>query len=369
VYTRDLYWCCHYSSQQLPKLQQQLEQTLELYVQLQNAAADPQQQQRMGQQSKHAWVRDAQELYHEQRQLDAAWQLIDALLPRVEALFLKQMLTEDAGWLTKHVAGHIPGASTSTRSSSSSAAMVQQQVAETLEQQQQQWGWTELQHQMQGLFAAVTGATASRDAVRTSTGTMQAAAAAAAAVTQSAEDPRMLLGAAPPTVQLPMWGSVKEHNWNDQADRAAACSSISAVLLQQTHTRYNKNNNSNSSSRGSSRGSSSGVAAQPPAVTAAGSSVDAQAAAAERLLLLNAEQQPLVLRGVAADWPAVSQQGWGLGWLSQQGFRGKVRLARSLQFPFVEPQLVQYLDQIAGEALPHVITCHFVMSSSREAWK
>jgi hypothetical protein len=122
------------------------------------------------------------------------------------------------------------------------------------------------------------------------------------------------------------------------------------VLLRQKLNHYNKN----SSSSSSSRGNSSGANAQLPAVAAAGSSANAQAAAAERLLLLNAKQQPLVLRGLAADWPAVSQQGWGLGWLAQQGFRGKVRLAPSLQFPFVEPQLVQYLDRIAGEALPHI---------------
>jgi hypothetical protein len=167
-----------------------------------------------------------------------------------------------------------------------------------------------------------------------------AAADAAAAGTQLAEEPHLLLGAAPPSVQLPVWGSVQEHQWGIQADRAAACSSISTVLLRQNRSCNYKN------PRRTGEGPCQWIG-----IAAADSSADTQAAAAERLLLLSAEQQPLVLRGLAADWPAVSQQGWGLGWLAQQGFSGKVRLAPSLQFPFVEPQLVQYLDRIAGEAV------------------
>jgi hypothetical protein len=59
--------------------------------------------------------------------------------------------------------------------------------------------------------------------------------------------------------------------------------------------------------------------------------------------------QPVLLRGAAVDWPMV-QEPLGLSWLSQQqNVRGKVRVAPSLQFPFVEPQLVELLSQLKGE--------------------
>jgi hypothetical protein len=42
-------------------------------------------------------------------------------------------------------------------------------------------------------------------------------------------------------------------------------------------------------------------------------------------------------------------EAWGLGWLAQQqGFTGKVRVAPSLQFPFVEPQLLDILLKLRG---------------------
>jgi hypothetical protein len=339
VYTRDLYWCCHFSSQQLPQLQQQLEQALELCVQLQDAAVPQQQRQQQQQVQQHSVQKQ------QQRQLlDASWQLTDALLPRIEALFLKQMLTEEPGWLTKHIAGPIPNSTPLTNSSSSSSSgsgmpAVQQSKQE---EQQQQSGWTALHDQMQGLLAAVAGTTAGRTAAGPRAGRAHgnspASTAAESTAAAAAADPEMLLGASPPPVQLPVWGCVTEHTWADQADRATACNAISAVLLQQNRQR---------SSNGISVANAS--QAHAPLVVETGSANTQAAVAAERLLLLHAEQQPLVLRGLAADWPAVSQQGWGLGWLAQQGFSGRVCLAPSLQFPFVEPQLVQYLDHIAGK--------------------
>jgi hypothetical protein len=330
VYTRDLYWCCQFAGQQLPQLQQQLEQALELYVQLQGSANIELQEQ-------------PQVQIEQQQLLIAAWQLTDALLPRIEALFLKQMLTEEPGWLTKHIAEPIFSSSPSLMSSSSETPVLQQQE----EQQQQQWGWAALQSQMQGLLTAVTGATVRHSpgphatATKHSNSSSTSSTSAAAGLAGLSSEPQMLLGAAQPPVQLPVWGSVVECNWADQAERAAACATISAVLVQQ------------SSRRGLSSSSRTWrVHSQAHEQVLVSDSEDAQAAAAERLLLLQAEQQPLLLRGLAADWPAVSQQGWGLGWLAQQGFSGNVRLAPSLQFPFVEPQLLQYLDRIAGKALP-----------------
>jgi hypothetical protein len=58
----------------------------------------------------------------------------------------------------------------------------------------------------------------------------------------------------------------------------------------------------------------------------------------------------VVLRGAAADWPAVSQP-WGLAWLQQQQhLSGRVRVAPSLQFPFVQPSLLEVLLQLRGES-------------------
>jgi hypothetical protein len=338
VYTRDLYWCCQFAGQQLPQLQQQLEQALELYVQLQGAAGMEQQEQQQVPKEVTQQLQKEQQLL-----LDAAWQLTDALLPKIEALFLKQMLTEEPGWLTKHIAGPIPSSSSLLMSSSSNMPAMQQQQEQ---QQQQQWGWAALQNQMQGLLTAVTGATAEKTP-RPQTGTKHSNSSdtsstwAAAGLAGSSSEPQMLLGSAPPSVQLPVWGSVAVYNWADQAERAAACATISAVLVRQSSRRHSS---SSSSSSRTWRGDSQAHHKEQVL-----DSADAQAAAAERLLLLQAEQRPLLLGGLAANWPAVSQQGWGLGWLAQQGFSGKVRLAPSLQFPFVEPQLVQYLDHIAGE--------------------
>eukprot|EP00775_Hariotina_reticulata_P011527 gene11526-11670_t len=60
--------------------------------------------------------------------------------------------------------------------------------------------------------------------------------------------------------------------------------------------------------------------------------------------------QPVILRGAAADWPIVEEP-LGLSWLSQQqDFKGKVRVAPSLQFPFVQPQLLEVLLQLTGPA-------------------
>jgi hypothetical protein len=61
--------------------------------------------------------------------------------------------------------------------------------------------------------------------------------------------------------------------------------------------------------------------------------------------------QPVVLRGAAASWPCVAD-GWDLAWLQeQQGMQGKVRVAPSLQFPFVEPQLLEILLRLQGGCL------------------
>jgi hypothetical protein len=58
---------------------------------------------------------------------------------------------------------------------------------------------------------------------------------------------------------------------------------------------------------------------------------------------------PLVLAAAAADWPAV--QNWSLGALAEEGFRGKVRVAPSLVFPFCEPRLLELLVELRGEGL------------------
>jgi hypothetical protein len=50
---------------------------------------------------------------------------------------------------------------------------------------------------------------------------------------------------------------------------------------------------------------------------------------------------PVVLRGAAAGWPALRR--WDLGHLAAQDFRGRVKAAPSLHFPFCEPQLLRYL--------------------------
>jgi hypothetical protein len=64
--------------------------------------------------------------------------------------------------------------------------------------------------------------------------------------------------------------------------------------------------------------------------------------------------QPVLLRGAAATWPCCAagaqEGGWDLQWLAgQQGLQGKVRVAPSLQFPFVEPQLLEILLKLRGK--------------------
>jgi hypothetical protein len=57
--------------------------------------------------------------------------------------------------------------------------------------------------------------------------------------------------------------------------------------------------------------------------------------------------EPLLLKGLAADWQAAA--GWGgLAWLAGQQFSGLARVSASLQFPYVEPMLLKYLAGTQG---------------------
>lgn len=68
-------------------------------------------------------------------------------------------------------------------------------------------------------------------------------------------------------------------------------------------------------------------------------------------------QHPVVLRGAAAAWPAARH--WSPDALcARPGFGGLVRVAPSLQFPFVEPALAELLFQARGEG--HVYPSYLV---------
>jgi hypothetical protein len=62
-------------------------------------------------------------------------------------------------------------------------------------------------------------------------------------------------------------------------------------------------------------------------------------------------EHPVVLRGAGAAWPAAGS--WTLDFLGAlPGFEGRARVAPSLQFPFVEPQLAALLVAAKGERGP-----------------
>lgn len=324
VWTRDLYWCCHYAGQYMPQLQQQLDQALELYVLLQRQQTTWRQQHRKS----HQKPEQQQQREELQQDVAVAWEAIDSLLPHIETRFLKQMLTEEPGWLTKHIAGPIP-ASTYTAQQSRPTQKAAAVGAGSL-QQQHQWRWSAVQESLQRLAAASGLVTP-------------------AAATHAAVEPAELLGARPPAVQIPIWGSVASYDWSVGAARTAACRHIQSVLLskqqcsspavQAVHTAGFIQKGQGHRSELRSLPSSSYNGAQHAD----------KCQQTRQDELFSCHPQPVVLRGLASGWPAVSgPEPWGLAWLSRQGFTSRVRAAPSLQFPFVEPQLVQLLQQIAG---------------------
>jgi hypothetical protein len=253
----------------------------------------------------------------------SSWELVDVLLPKLDTLFLKAMLYEEPGWLTKHTAIPIPAASPAEQqrskpnssSNSSDGGGGGGGAMQAIRQQQQQGGVGGQQYPL--LFAG--------KALKALQGLLSPTAATAAAAAGGRVG--QVLGALPPAVQVPVVGCVQESCWQRQQGRAAGVAAVRQILcFNHTITTSSSSNSSGSSSRGTWQG---------PA-----------AAGCE---LLGCWPQPVVLRGAAASWPCVAHgSGWDLEWLAQQGLQGRVRVAPSLQFPFVEPQLLDILIKLRG---------------------
>ncbi|KAF8066381.1 hif1an [Scenedesmus sp. PABB004] len=294
VWTRDLFWAAHHAGAHLPQLAGQLDAALELYVALQAAR----QQQGAAAHAGAAGPRGAagDELA---ALLARAWTVADALQPRLETFFLKAMLAEEPGWLTKHTGHPIPGGSGGGAAEQAAPA-----------------AWDALRRGMQRLLGAAA----------------------------PAREPRQLLGAAPPPALLAVWGAAAECDWAEPAERRAACAAMRTVLAGPGAGA------GGSPSAQLFEAAGMGPAAERAAATAADPLLREELGTLLSALRAAPHEQPLVLRGVAAAWPAAARDGgWGLGWLAAQpGFVGRVRVAPSLQFPFVQPQLVELLARIAG---------------------
>ncbi len=106
VFTRDLYWCASIAGQRLPRLQQQLQEALELYV----ALLEPDQQQQQ-QQPQQQPLSQASIGVH--ASVQAACRVAGNLCTALDDAFCERMLAEEPGWLTKHIAAsplvsHLP---------------------------------------------------------------------------------------------------------------------------------------------------------------------------------------------------------------------------------------------------------------------
>jgi len=382
VYTRDLFWCCHEAKQHLPQLQQQLswgpalqplqqqqlqelqqywqqqlDSVLQHYIDLQATLMQLQDQQHQSQhmlQGNTAATEGAQQRL--QQLVQGGWQLADSLLPKLEALFLKVMLVEEPGWLTHHLGHPIPasvhpnstsgsgddssfvaassGGSSAAAATGGSPATDSLRSVSQLQQLQQQeapvqspWLFAGKALQaLQGLLTPAASAAAAAGAIKPSFTAAPGNAACTAVTGTYATHVQQLIGAVPPAVKVPVVGQVTAFDWHEQAGAAAAA--VRDIILQQ------------SSPVATAR------SLKPQQTPAAG----ATGAAVADYELLGSWLQPVVLRGAAAAWPCVSQP-WCLDWLGQQqNFMGKVRVAPSLQFPFVEPQLLDVLLKLRGES-------------------
>lgn len=377
-HTRDLFWCCQEAKQHIPQLQQQLSQrpstqqqqqhilqqdwqvqldaALRLYVGLQTtllqyqqqagllqAASGNQQQQQEGAlagrvSSDEVAATAAAAVLEAQQQLqqlvDDSWNLVQALLPKLETLFLKAMLFEEPGWLTQHTAHPIPACPNSGSSSSSESEGLPR-GQQPLQQQQSTW-----------LFAG-KALLALPDVLGPA-----AAAAAGGGKQHGRGSISQIMGAVPPAVQVPVLGQIEAFDWQQQEGRTAAAAAVCRILSPGI--------DAPSSSYSDSPSAGQHSPPSQPAVTNGSSSPMQGLAGFE---LLGCSPQPVVLRGAAASWPCV-EAGWDLAWLAQQGIQGKVRVAPSLQFPFVEPQLLEILLRLKGVCLVRQCLCLFGQPTS-----
>jgi hypothetical protein len=399
-YTRDLYWCCQAAKQHLPLLQQQLtwtpvtatqqqqqfqqlqdqlDKALQLYVSLQSNLLDLQQQQQQPQQpqqqqqqrnthfSTTAPAASEQQL---QQLVQDSWQLVDSLLPRLEATFLKAMLVEEPGWLTKHQGYPIPahpdlvypadrsrGSSLDAGSSSSSmdSSSSSNPAAPGGRGSQMASGNVDNNQQSPWLFAGKALA-ALQGLLNPAAATATLAASGASSSSQASGSITQLLGAEPPRVQVQVAGRVQAFDWHDQQERAAAVAAVQQILQppQDTGTTAAPHQQLVGGHSGFRHSSSTSHCSGDSIGTEHSSSMYQHVPAAAAYEVLECWPQPVLLRGAAATWPCCAagaqEGGWDLQWLAgQQGLQGKVRVAPSLQFPFVEPQLLEILLKLRGK--------------------